>query len=378
MSPMNKNEGAFNIHYPALHPGAAETVIDFHFGKPNLFDCYTPGKERGRRLCFVTDATVATLPETADFFAAFDDGRCGDDLLIILGSGEPYKTIDSVLRIIHAAVEAGFSRKDAFVGIGGGVICDITGFAASVFKRGAAVSFVPTTLLSMVDASIGGKTGFDFSDCKNMVGAFFPAEQIDCYPEFVHSLPPVQYRSGLAEALKNALLYDRELFTLFQNESKKILSQDPDTVYEIIKRSAAAKAAVVEKDFTEQNIRMHLNFGHTFAHALESLAGLGTVAHGDAVAWGMGRALELCAQKGFCTKSYRDEIFRILETYGWVTDAAHPLVIGGGIGKRLLEVMHKDKKNTSPTVRLVLQRGLNDTFTAEIEDGDILAVLERR
>ena len=173
------------VTYPSIYVGTNETQIFFTNSTPNLTEIYKPGKNDFQRRCFVTDATVATLPCMVDFIKNFTDGKCKNDELIILGSGEAYKNIESVLTIVKTAVDAGFARKDLFVGIGGGVICDLTGFAASLFKRGAHVEFVPTTLLAMVDASIGGKTGCDFDNYKNMIGSFFPAQKIYMFPEFL-------------------------------------------------------------------------------------------------------------------------------------------------------------------------------------------------
>jgi len=362
-----------DILYPASYPGTAKTKVSFYAQTPDLLPIY--GKESAERRCFVTDATVATLDCMKSFINRFEDGACGKDILIILGSGEPYKTIESVLTITQTALEAGFSRNDLFVGIGGGVICDLTGFAASVYKRGIRVQFVPTTLLSMVDASIGGKTGCDFQNYKNMLGAFWPAE-IHVFPKFVQTLSKAQYRSGLAEAIKTGLIYDKELYEIFKQKSEELIDRNPDTVLEIIIKSAKAKSEIVKQDFTEQNIRAYLNFGHTFGHALETLAGLGNITHGDAVAWGIGRAICLSARKEFCSEQYKDEVLSVLQKYGWCTSAIHPLVLGGGIGERLIAVMHKDKKNKNDTIRLILQNGLAQTFIQETDDKDILAVLK--
>lgn len=370
-----ENYSNFKITYPSVHPGTDVTSIEFRTGTPDVTEIFSPGRSNRKR-CFVTDATVATLPCMQTFIEQFDDGKCGNDILIILGSGEPYKTIESVLSIIETALETGFSRNDVFVGIGGGVICDLTGFAASLYKRGAAVQFVPTTLLAMVDASIGGKTGCDFKNYKNMIGCFFPAQNIFYFPEFISTLPENQFRSGLAEAFKTALLYDPELFDIFKNRSQQILAREPKTLCTIIQRCAKAKAAVVEKDFTEKNIRKYLNLGHTFGHALETLVGLGAVTHGDAVAWGIGRAAALSARLELCTESFKDEVIAILAQYGWDTNPAPQIASGGGIDERLVTIMHKDKKNQSDKICLVLQKGLADTFSQEINDEEIRAVLK--
>ncbi len=367
----------FQISYPSIHAGTEKSEITFMSGKPDLVSVYNPGAEDAPcKRFFVTDATVASLECMKDFTEKFDDGVCGNDCLLILGSGEPFKTVESVLSIITAALEAGFSRKDLFVGIGGGVICDLTAFAASVFKRGAAVELVPTTLLAMVDASIGGKTGCDYQTYKNMIGSFFPARRLYYWPEFVQYLPENQYNSGLAEAFKTALLFDKEMYYIFKNEAEKINARDPETLQTIINKSVRAKASVVEKDFTEQGIRATLNLGHTFGHALESVAGLGKITHGAAVAWGIGRAVTLSYKKEYCREAFMTEIFDILKLYGWETAAIPGVVYGGGIGERLLSVMHKDKKNLTEKVRLIIQKGLQDTVIEEVADSDILSVLK--
>ncbi|MCR4954677.1 MAG: 3-dehydroquinate synthase, partial [Treponema sp.] len=245
-----------------------------------------------------------------------------------------------------------------------------------IFKRGAAVQFVPTTLLAMVDASIGGKTGCDFNNYKNMIGTFFPAQKLYYWPEFVQFLPDNQYRSGLAEALKTGILYSEELFNIFKNEAEKITARDKDILEQIIKVCVKAKASVVEQDFTEQGIRAFLNLGHTFGHALESIAGLGAMTHGDAVAWGIGRAVTLSFKKEYCRETYKNEILEILEKYGWETNAVPPIVRGGGIGERFLNVMHKDKKNLAEKVRVIITKGIGETVIEEVSDAEILSVLK--
>lgn len=370
------SENTFEISYPAIYSGTEKSNIQFFDGTPDLKSLFEPGKEGKQRRFFVTDATVATLDCLKSFIDCFDDDVCGKDLLMVLGSGEAYKTIDSVLRIIKAAIDAGFTRNDVFVGIGGGVICDLTAFAASIFKRGAEVQFVPTTLLAMVDASIGGKTGCDFDNYKNMIGSFFPASHLYYFPEFVQYLPKNQFISGLAEAFKTAVLFDNELYDLFKNESEKVLNRDKDILSTIIHKCVKAKANVVEVDFTEKNIRATLNLGHTFGHALETIVGLGSITHGEAVAWGIGREVELAYKKEYCKENFRNEIFDILKKYGWETKAIPSIVKGGGVGERFLAVMHKDKKNLNDTVRLIISKNIADIVIEETADKDILSVLK--
>lgn len=368
----------FNVNYPLVYSGAGVSKVSISGDKPDFLNYFNVGKTRdsSTRYFFVTDATVASLEVMKEFTSAFDDGEFGQDRLLILGSGEKYKTIDSVLEIVKEAINANFSRNDCFIGIGGGVICDITAFAASIFKRGASVKLIPTTVLAMVDAAVGGKTGCDFENYKNMIGAFFPADEIMCFTQFIPSLPENQYKSGLAEAFKTALLFDKDLYAIFKNEAEKINNRDVDTLTKIIAKCVYAKGQIVEKDFTEKGDRALLNFGHTFAHAYESIVGLGSVTHGEAVAWGIGRALALCVHKEFCKESYKNEVFEILEKYGWCTNPIPYAVQGGGIGERFITAMQKDKKNQTTAIRLILQKDICDNFIIEVSDEDIMYVLK--
>lgn len=369
-------ENTLFISYPQTYIATPKSEINFFEGTPDLITCFKPGEPSKERRLFVTDATVATLPFMKDFIAKFEDDKCNQDSLIILGSGEPYKTMDSVLRIVTCAIEANFSRNDLFVGIGGGVICDITAFAASIFKRGANVEFVPTTLLSMVDASIGGKTGCDFANYKNMIGAFYPARKLYYFPQFIQSLSETQYNSGLAEAFKTAVLFDKELFELFETKSELINKRDPETLYTMIQKCVKAKATIVQEDFLERGIRAFLNLGHTFGHAFESLAGLGIVTHGQAVAWGIGRAATLSHLKGYCKEDFKNRIFKALELYNWDTNPVPSEIKGGAISERFVSVMHKDKKNLNSKIKVILPKDLCDIFAEEVEDSDILMALK--
>lgn len=372
------SQSSFTISYPELHSGTDKSEIKFIPGTPDLAALFFEGEQAAepRRRFFITDATVASLECMQSFISKFDDGVCGKDCLLILGSGEPYKNIESVLNIVRAAFDANFTRKDIFIGIGGGVICDITAFAASIYKRGTSVQFVPTTFLAMVDASIGGKTGCDFENYKNIIGTFFPATKLFYFPEFVQYLPENQFNSGLAEAFKTALLFDKELFDLFKNDADKINARDSETLEIIINKCVKAKGHIVEEDFTEQGIRAYLNLGHTFGHALESVAGLGAITHGSAVAWGFGRAVELAYKKEYCLQAFRDEVFGILKAYKWITDPVPAFVKGGGFSDRLISIMHTDKKNISDKIRLILCKGVADISIEEVDEKTIASVLK--
>lgn len=386
-----------DIAYPPVHPGTERTFIRFYSGEPDLNSIFYPfasqDNDKPQRI-FVTDTKVASLPQIKPFVDFFRGenfakpnvepgymGKRGKDLLLILGSGETFKTIESVLSICRAATESNAQRSAVFVGIGGGVITDMTAFAASIFKRGASLELVPTTLLSMVDAAIGGKTGCDFDTYKNMIGTFFPAQKIHIIPSFISTLPDSEYRSGLAEVVKTALLYSKPLFEKLAATPGILTDRKNPLAEEMIKTCVSAKAAVVEKDLTETGIRKQLNLGHTFGHALESRAGLGRISHGDAVAWGIARAAELSRKLGLCTEDYVNRIKKVLSSYGWETEPLHSVIkdkykTSEDAAEALYSAMRKDKKNTSEKVTFVLQKDICKTVITEADKETVLSVLD--
>jgi 3-dehydroquinate synthase len=366
---MLKTDADYIIRYDGLNAGRAVTELFFYDSEPDLVSLFSDAGgdsvNCGDRL-FVTDTNVAALPCMKDFAAQF----AGQ--LLVIPAGEKYKTIETVLHIVKTALEHNLRRESVFCALGGGVVSDLTAFAASIFKRGAQLEIVPTTLLSMADAAVGGKTGCDFESYKNMLGSFYPARRIYFFPAFLHSLPEAEYRSGLAEVFKTALLFDSSLFELFQAGRKSV----DDNLPLLIRSCVEAKAKIVEEDAAEQGRRALLNFGHTFAHALESVAGLGSISHGDAVAWGIGRALDLSAGLGLCSPVYCGVVFSVLASFGWETRAVHPLLASRtDAADILLAAMKKDKKNRSEKIRLILQKGLESNVIQEVSDDQIRAVL---
>lgn len=364
------------LNYPSIHLSTDNTQILCFDSITSLINDLEFSSEENQKRFFVTDATVASLDCMKEFVSKFDDGKCNNDCLLILGSGEPYKTFESVERIIIQAIESDFNRNDMFIGIGGGVICDITAFAASIFKRGAKVSFVPTTLLSMVDASIGGKTGCDFENYKNMIGSFYPASKIYIWPGFIKFLPENQYRSGLAEVIKTAIIGDKELFNVLQNQSENIMKREDLILEFMITHCINVKSNIVHIDFMEQNIRAFLNLGHTFGHALESIVGLGAITHGEAVAWGLGRIANISLDKGYCSQEFYESIISILNKYNYDTTAIPEIVKGGEIGNRFISIMHKDKKNKNNQINLVIPKDIGNIVVEQIENDEILNVLK--
>jgi 3-dehydroquinate synthase len=298
---------------------------------------------------------------------------------VVIEAGEANKTLASVERILSRALELGLARDSLFVGVGGGVITDMTAFAASLYMRGARLELVPTTLLAMADAAVGGKTGVDYGNSKNCVGTFYPASSIHVCPSVLASLSEAEYRSGLAEVVKTALLYAPKLYEILKNRSDEVLSRNESLMLEVVKRCVQAKARVVERDLRESGERMYLNLGHTFAHALESVAGFGTVTHGEAVAWGIARAHALGERLGVTDGEFARDTRETLSAYGWCVEPIHPSIkdrFEATEGARLLlEAMKSDKKKKGGAVRFILQREMNSTFASVVEDADVLGIL---
>lgn len=294
----------------------------------------------------------------------------------VLPSGESSKNYSSIMAILSYALQKGLTRNSLFIGVGGGVICDMCAFAASIYKRGVKLALVPTTLLSMVDASIGGKTGIDFEGYKNQVGTFYPAQVIAVCSDFLDTLCYEQYRSGLGEVIKSALLRDKKLLYILFKMSDKIKAKDKALLEEIIFRTIFVKAYYVTKDFTEQNIRAHLNLGHSFAHSLEAYYECGSantvVSHGDAVAWGLLQANRL-AQFYYAhepktvnrLKSNYKELLSLLKEYGF------PLDFSTVDRDALIFAMKKDKKNIDTKIRFVIQKEFHKSLLIDLDQNQL-------
>lgn len=297
--------------------------------------------------------------------------------LVVLPAGDEAKNLDTLAHIAEKAAECELDRQACFIAFGGGVVCDITALAASLYMRGVRCILVPTTVLAMADASIGGKTAVNLAGYKNLLGTFYAASSVIlCFP-LLRSLPETEYRSGLAEILKTAVLYDAELYQMFLTQHDEITRRESACLSKLIFRAARAKAQVVERDFTEQGERAFLNFGHTFAHALESFTHF-SVSHGDAVAWGMSRALAVGLRLHLTNKRYAESLITILNCYGWCTMPVYfsIQIKADSFADEIIARMKKDKKNRGGRIRLVLQEDLLKTQIREVEISTIREVLQ--
>jgi 3-dehydroquinate synthase len=309
------------------------------------------------------DVTVAVFDENTH--RLFGAGAANP---VTLPAGETAKTWQSLQHVLERCAAIGMGRDAAIAGVGGGVICDIAACAASLYMRGCGLVLVPTTLLAMVDASLGGKTGVDFLGYKNLVGSFYPASRILIAAGSLRSLPEREYVSGLAEVIKTALIGDEELFRLMESEHAAVMARAPSIVEQMIRRSLAVKGRIVQVDPKETGMRALLNLGHTFGHALESASGFSGWTHGEAVAWGMGRALAVGARLGVTDPRLFARVESLLRLYGFRLDE-RPLF------SDLAPALERDKKRLGGRIRLVLAHGICDVRVTEVSAGDVAAVL---
>lgn len=297
-----------------------------------------------RRVLIVTDSGVpAEYAETVL-------GQCKNGIICTVAQGEASKSIDVFGRLLQTMLDNGFSRKDCVVAVGGGVVGDLSGFAASAYMRGIDFYNIPTTLLSQIDSSIGGKTAINFGGVKNIVGAFYQPKKVLIDAELLKTLPKRQISNGLAEAIKMALTSDRELFDIF--ESKDI----EGNLDEIIIRSLNIKKNVVEQDEKESGLRKILNFGHTIGHGIESSEGMSELYHGECVALGM---IPMCSEDirpRLINVLKKCELYRKLE-YDW---------------EKIAEAAFHDKKADGDTVSVTI---VNEVGSFEMKNEKSIDVI---
>jgi 3-dehydroquinate synthase len=244
--------------------------------------------------------------------------------LLTISGAEADKSLDQVQRVWDWLIEQGAERRDALVAFGGGVVCDLVGFAAATYLRGIGLVNAPTTLLAQVDASVGGKTGVNHARGKNLIGAFYQPLAVVADTRLLTSLPRREFAAGLAEVAKIGMVMDGELFEAMERAAQAGLGPDtPDLLTPLIARSIELKAAVVERDEREQGERMLLNYGHTIGHALEAAAGYGQLLHGEAVAVGMQAAAHIARDMGLLDHTSADRQQALLQALGLPTRYAH-------------------------------------------------------
>ena len=266
----------------------------------------------------------------------------------LFDDAEAAKNLRSVEEITRCLCRAGADRKSLLVAVGGGVVGDVAGFAAASFLRGLKLVHVPTTLVSQVDSSIGGKTGVNLPEGKNLVGAFYPPALVLTDPELLRTLSDREFRGGLAEVIKHAVIADAEMFAMLEKDMEKVLRRDRSTLGLLIPRNVQIKARVVSRDERESGLREILNYGHTFAHALENVTKYRRYRHGEAVAWGMIAAAFLGHELGLTRADDVSRIVALIRRLG-------PLPPWPSVSPAaLLGAMRSDKKTRAGILRFVL------------------------
>ncbi|HET9032176.1 MAG TPA: 3-dehydroquinate synthase [Dokdonella sp.] len=321
---------------------------------------------RGRHALVLSNTTVAPL-----YLEPVIAGLQGiDHATLIIEDGEQYKTFDNVVRVLDALARLGASRDATLIALGGGVIGDLGGFAAACWMRGIDFVQMPTTLLAMVDSSVGGKTGVNLAAGKNLVGAFHQPRAVFIDTSTLATLPEREFVAGLAEVVKYGAIGDKEFFNWLETHATDLLARDPDALDQAIASSCRHKAGVVARDERELGERALLNFGHTFGHALEVEAGYGEILHGEAVAIGMLLGARLSSQLGLAEVADSERLQILLKRFGLPTR-----IPDGHDAGRLLERMRLDKKSVSGAMRLILWRGIGQAEMVSGVSEDLIVEL---
>jgi len=285
--------------------------------------------------------------------------------VITIGTGEEIKTLDTLGGIYEQLLDLGADRGSFIVGIGGGVVCDVAGFVASTYLRGVRFGFVSTTLLSQVDASVGGKTGVNFGGYKNIVGVFSQPEFVICDQNLLQTLPPREFQGGFAEIVKHGAIADEHLFEYLELNWQRALEHDPEVIEKIVHDSVIIKSTIVNRDATEQGERRKLNFGHTLGHAIEKVL---QIPHGEAVSAGMVLASKLSEKKGYLQKDDTARLSNLLEKFRLPVRLEFNR-------QQVFEAIGKDKKREGQNLKFVLLKKIGEALMYEIFIQDLVELL---
>ncbi len=322
----------------------------------------------GKRVAVVTNTTVG--PIYLEKLVALLEGAGKQVISIVLPDGEEEKNWASLMRVFDVLLGQKCDRKTTLIALGGGVIGDLTGFAAAAYMRGVPFIQVPTTLLSQVDSSVGGKTGINHPLGKNMIGAFYQPQAVIADTTTLNTLPDRELSAGLAEVIKHGAIIDPEFFDWIEANIAKLLARDPAALAHAIQRSCEIKADVVRQDEREGGLRAILNFGHTFGHAIEAGLGYGEWLHGEAVGCGMVMAADLSYRLGFIDAGTKSRISELVK-------AARLPVVAPDLGdERWLELMQVDKKNEGGQIKFILLKPLGTSIIMPVPQDALLATLK--
>jgi len=286
--------------------------------------------------------------------------------VITIDTGEGVKTLDTVGVLYDKLLELDADRSSFVVGIGGGIVCDIAGFVASTYMRGVRFGFVSTTLLSQVDASVGGKNGVNFGGYKNIVGVFSQPEFVICDQNLLQTLPPREFRCGFAEIVKHGAIADDHLFEYLEQNWARALAHDPEVIEKVVHESVIIKSTIVNRDATEQGERRKLNFGHTLGHAIEKVL---QVPHGEAVSAGMVLASKLSEKKGYVQIEDTTRLSRLLENFKLPVRFEYNR-------QQVFEAIGKDKKREGESLKFVLLKKIGEVVVQDISIQEIADLMD--
>jgi 3-dehydroquinate synthase len=330
--------------------------------------------QRLREAGLVGKVAVVTNPTVAQLYLDAVHGSldyAGFEVVpILVPDGEEHKTFKSLTTIYDRLIAERCERKSSVLALGGGVIGDLAGFAAATYLRGVPYVQVPTTLLAQVDSSVGGKTGVNHDNGKNLIGAFYQPKLVLIDVNVLASLPRRELLAGLAEVIKYGIIEDPQLFRDLEKKLKKIVALDRELLERIVVTSCSIKARIVEMDEREENQRAVLNFGHTIGHALEAATNYQRFLHGEAVAVGMVKAAMLSVQHGFCDQQSFERILEI------ITEAGLPSEIPAGLSlQSVIEAIQLDKKAAEGKIKFVMSEGIGKTRFHWLSPREVLAAL---
>ena len=322
----------------------------------------------GNTALVVTNETVAPLYLDRVVAALSEGGEIRVEV-VILPDGEEHKSMDVLMKVFDKALDARLDRQTTFVALGGGVIGDMTGFAAASYQRGVHFVQIPTTVMAMVDSSVGGKTGVNHPAGKNMIGAFYQPRCVLIDTDTLSTLPDREYASGMAEVVKYGLIRDADFFEWQERNVDALMARDGDVVVKAIERSCVNKAEVVALDEKEGGVRATLNLGHTFGHAIETGIGYGEWLHGEAVSVGMVMAADMSERLGWIDESVARRTLDLLKKFDLPTDVPEGMTV-----ETFEKLMAVDKKAANGKLRLILLKGDlgGCVFTADF-DARVLA-----
>jgi shikimate kinase/3-dehydroquinate synthase len=338
-------------------------TIGSHLLQNAEFAAHVPGK----RVAIVTNTTVAPL--YLERLSTMLQAAGKECIPIVLPDGEEEKNADNLMAIFTALLEHKCDRKITLVALGGGVIGDMTGFAAATYMRGVPFVQVPTTLLAQVDSSVGGKTAINHPLGKNMIGAFYQPQSVLADTATLATLPDRELSAGLAEVIKHGAIIDADFFRWQEQNMPKLVARDDAAIAHAIRRSCEIKADVVRQDEREGGLRAILNFGHTFGHAIEAGLGYGEWLHGEAVGCGMVMAADLSARLGYLSAEDKARIVALVQ-------AAKLPTVAPDLGEdRWLELMEVDKKNEGGQIKFILLKPLGTATITSVPSDALKATL---